>query len=155
VARDIPLHTIAGLVSQELGVSAWHELTQTQIDDFARATGDFHWMHVDVARATREMHGTIAHGLLTLSLLPALSEQIYHVSEHAGGFSYGFDKVRFTKPVKSGSRVRLRLTLTGVEPRGDGIMIVAACVVEVQGEPSPALVADWRSLYFPPTQGKR
>jgi acyl dehydratase len=151
VARDIPWQSLSSLASQEIGVSNWHEITQSQIDDFAKTTGDFQWMHVDVARATREMGGTIAHGLLTLSLLPALSEQIYHVSGYAGGFSYGYDKVRFIKPIKSGSRVRLRLTLSDVARKSDGIMVTVACAVEIEGDESPALVADWRSLYFPPT----
>jgi acyl dehydratase len=150
LARDIPLRDIEGLAPQEIGVSDWHEITQTQIEEFARATGDFQWMHVDVARATRELGGTIAHGLLTLALLPALSEQIYHVSGYAGGFSYGYDKVRFTKPVRSGGRVRLRLWLTDVARKGAGIMVTAACRVEIEGDATPALVADWRSLYFPP-----
>lgn len=149
MARDIPLQSLLNLAPQEIGVSNWHEVSQSQIDNFANATGDFQWMHVDVERATREMGGTIAHGLLTLSLLPALSEQIYHVSGYAGGFSYGYDKVRFIKPVKSGSRVRLRLTLSDVARKGDGIMVIVACAVEIEGDPSPVLVADWRSLYFP------
>jgi acyl dehydratase len=150
MARDLPLQTLLTLAPQEIGVSGWHEITQCQIDDFAKATGDFQWMHVDVERATREMGGTIAHGLLTLSLLPALSEQIYHVSGYTGGFSYGYDKVRFVRPVKAGSRVRLRLTLSDVTRKGQGIMVTVACNVEVEGDASPALVADWRSLYFPP-----
>ena len=149
MARDIPLQTIAGLAPQELGVSDWHDITQTQIDEFAKATGDFQWMHVDVERAGREMGGTIAHGLLTLSLLPALSEQIYHVTGYSGGFSYGYDRVRFIRPVKVGSRLRLRQTLSEVVPKGDGVMLVVACIVEVQGDSSPALAAEWRSLYFP------
>jgi acyl dehydratase len=150
MARDLPLQTLLNLAPQEIGVSGWHEITQSQIDDFAKATGDFQWMHVDVERAAREMGGTIAHGLLTLSLLPALSEQIYHVSGYTGGFSYGYDRVRFIRPVKSGSRVRLRLSLSEVTRRGEGIMVIVACSVEAEGESTPVLVADWRSLYFPP-----
>jgi acyl dehydratase len=149
VPRDIPLSAIASLCSQEIGVSDWHEVSQSQIDAFAKATGDFQWMHVDVKRATHEMGGTIAHGLLTLALLPTLSEQIYHVSGYASGYSYGYDKVRFTRPLKSGSQVRLRLTLSEVARKGAGYMITVACVIEIQGEASPALVTDWRSLYFP------
>jgi acyl dehydratase len=149
MGREIPLQIISSLVGQELGCSGWHEINQSQIDDFAKATGDHQWMHVDVERATSEMGGTIAHGLLTLSILPALSEQIYHVSGYVGGFSYGYDKVRFIKPIKSGSRVRLRLTLSTVAPRNDGVMVTVACAVEIDGDASPAMVADWRSLYFP------
>jgi len=150
MARDIPLGDLVGMGPQEIGISDWHRITQSQIDEFAHATGDFQWMHVDVARATRELGGTIAHGLLTLSLLPLLSEQIYHVSGYGGGFSYGYDKVRFTRPVRSGSRVRLHLSLTDVARKGEGIMVTVACRVEIEGDAVPALVADWRSLYFPP-----
>jgi acyl dehydratase len=89
--------------------------------------------------------------LLTLSLLPALSEEIYHVSGYVGGFSYGYDKIRFIKPIKSGSRVRLRLSLSAVTPKNNGIMVTVACAMEVDGAQSPAMVADWRSLYFPPS----
>jgi acyl dehydratase len=151
MGRDIPLEIISSLAPQELGCSGWHEITQSQIDDYAKATGDHQWMHVDVARATREMGGTIAHGLLTLSLLPALSEQIYHVSGYAGGFSYGYDKVRFIKPIKSGSRVRLRLSLSTVTRRNNGVMVTVGCAVEIDGDASPAMVADWSSLFFPPS----
>jgi acyl dehydratase len=151
MGRDIPLEILSSLVPQEIGCSGWHEITQSQIDEFAKATGDYQWMHVDVERAAREMGGTIAHGLLTLSLLPALCEQIYHVSGYAGGFSYGYDKVRFIKPIKSGSRVRLRLSLSAVTRRNNGIMVTAACAVEIDGDSSPAMVADWHSLYFPPS----
>ena len=151
MGRDIPLEILSSLVPQEIGCSGWHEITQSQIDEFAKATGDYQWMHVDVERAKREMGGTIAHGLLTLSLLPALSEQIYHVSGYVGGFSYGYDKVRFIKPIKSGSRVRLRLSLSEVARRNNGIMVTVGCAVEIDGDTSPAMVADWRSLYFPPT----
>lgn len=151
MGREIPLASISTLVSQEIGYSAWHEITQSQIEEFAKVTGDHQWMHVDVARATREMGGTIAHGLLTLSLLPALSEEIYHVSGYVGGFSYGYDKIRFIKPIKSGSRVRLRLSLSAVTPKNNGIMVTVACAMEVDGAQSPAMVADWRSLYFPPS----
>lgn len=150
MVRDLPVQTLLTLSPQEIGVSSWHEITQSQINDFAKATGDFQWMHVDVERATREMGGTIAHGLLTLSLLPALSEQIYHVSGYAGGFSYGYDKVRFITPVRAGSRVRLRAKLSDVARKGEGILVIVACHVEIEGDSSPVLVADWRSLYFPP-----
>ena len=150
MARDIPLQAILQMAPQELGVSGWHELTQAQINEFAKATGDYQWMHVDEERAAHEMGGTIAHGLLTLALLPALSEQIYHVSGYASGFSYGYDKVRFIRPLKSGSRVRLRQTLSEVSRKGDGVMVAVACAVEVEGGTAPVLVAEWRSLYFPP-----
>jgi acyl dehydratase len=92
----------------------------------------------------------LAYGLLTLALLPALSEQIYHVSGYSSGYSYGYDKVRFTRPLKSGSHLRLRLTLSEVARKGAGTMVTVACVMEIQGEAAPALVTDWRSLYFPP-----
>lgn len=148
MTRYIPIQDACTLLGQEIGVSGWHQITQQQVNDFAHATGDFQWMHVDVERATKEMGGTIAHGLLTLSLLPMLSGEIHEMTGYSGGFSYGYDKVRFIKPVKTGSRVRLRQTLTGIAPKRGGTMVTTACVVEVQGEETPVLATDWISLYF-------
>ena len=96
---------------KELGVSDWYTVTQEQIDKFADATGDHQWIHVDVERAKREMPGgkTIAHGWLTLSLVPRLAQTIYRVKHRSRGINYGANRVRFTAPVPAGSRVRLRL----------------------------------------------
>ena len=149
MARDIALNEISTFVGQELGVSDWLELSQQRIEEFAAATGDHHWMHVDVARATRELGGPIAHGLLTLSLLPMLSNEIMRITGYARGFSYGYDRLRFTHPVPAGRRVRLRQTLLSVEPRGAAQLLRIACTIELEGADAPALLAEYLSLYYP------
>src|SRR3954454_3718427 len=113
---------IKAAVGSEIGVSDWLEVTQKRIDRFAEATGDNQWIHVDVERARRELPGgtTIAHGYLTLSLLPRLASTIVRVRTHARAINYGADKVRFTAPVPAGARVRLHQVLKGVEPVGGG-----------------------------------
>jgi acyl dehydratase len=146
--HEIPMSQLAAHVGEDLGTSAWFEITQQRINDFARVTGDHQWMHVDVERATRERGGTISHGLLIACLLPMLGEQLAQVTGYSGGYSYGFDKLRFTHPVKPGQRVRLRQTLHSVTPRNDGQLVMLKCVVDIEGEARPALVADYLALYF-------
>src|SRR5882724_1395055 len=105
------------LVGRELGPSDWVTVDQAMIDKFADATGDHQWIHVDVARAQREMPGgkTIAHGFLTLSLIAGLAHQTHDIRHRSRGINYGSDRVRFTAPVLSGSRVRLQQKLVKVE----------------------------------------
>src|ERR1700750_3021456 len=105
--RQIHYNDLESLVGQEIGASAWHEITQAQVNKFAEATGDHQWIHVDVERATRELGHPIAHGYLTLSLLPMLSSQIMRVEGVSRGINYGANKVRFTNMVPVGSKVRL------------------------------------------------
>src|SRR3954462_1662619 len=109
---------LAAYEGKEIGVSDWYTVTQEQIDKFADATGDHQWIHVDVERAKKEMPGgkTIAHGYLTLSLLPKLNHNIYHIKQRSRGVNYGPNKVRFPAPVPAGSRVRGHLTLKAVDP---------------------------------------
>src|SRR3954468_21484150 len=104
-------------VGQEIGVSDWVEITQARINQFAEATGDHQWIHVDVERAKRDMPGgkTIAHGFLTLSLIAGLAHQTHEIHGRSRGINYGSDRVRFTSPVPSGSRVRLHQKLLKVE----------------------------------------
>ncbi|MET0984567.1 MAG: MaoC family dehydratase [Steroidobacteraceae bacterium] len=149
MALDLPLNRLHEFVGRDLGSSDWVLITQDRINEFARVTGDHQWMHVDIERATRERGGTIAHGLLIASLLPLMSEQIASVSCYSGGYSYGFDKLRFTHPVRCGQRVRLQQTLASVEARQGGQVVTLKCVVEIDGETRPALVADYLALYFP------
>jgi len=148
MTRMIPLTEVADLAGQELGVSDWLTVTQKQIDQFAEATGDFEWFHVDVERATREMGGTIAHGFLTLSVVPALWGQIARITGYKNGYNYGLDRTRFTAPVKAGGRVRLRATMLPPQQRRGGTIVGVACVVEVQGEERPALVTDWCEIFY-------
>ena len=108
---------VASMVGQETGVSDWLQITQERVNQFADATGDHQWIHVDVERATREIGGPIAHGYLTLSLIPFLSAGLMNVQGVTRGINYGSDKVRFTSMVRVGKRVRLRQKLIGAEPK--------------------------------------
>ena len=137
-------------VGQEIAVSPWLEVTQERIDTFARAVGDFQWIHVDRERAKGSpFGGTIAHGFLTLSLLSHLSEMSFSFSERRMGINYGLNRVRFTSPVPSGSRVRARFTLAKFEKiEGDGVQLVWSTVVEIEGKEKPALIAEWIGRHF-------
>jgi acyl dehydratase len=148
VIRLIPLSDVASLAGQDLGVSAWHTVDQKQINLFAEATRDFEWFHVDVERATREMGGTIAHGFLTLSIVPSLWSEIARITDYASGYNYGLDKTRFTAPVKTGARIRLRATMLPPQERRGGTIVGVHCVVEVEGEERPALVTDWSEIFY-------
>jgi len=131
-------------VGQKLGTSEWLEITQPMIDAFAEATGDHSWIHVDVERAKKEMPGgkTIAHGYLTLSLIPKLSQSVYRVTHRGKGFNYGTNKVRFTSPVPAGARVRLTETLQDLRETETGTRLTFECVIEVEGVAKPAMVAE-------------
>jgi len=138
------------LVGQSLGRSDWLIVTQEMIDTFADATGDHQWIHVDRERAAREMPGgrTIAHGFLTLSLLPQLADGIYRIRRRSRGLNYGSNRVRFTHPVPSGSRIRLHMTLKASEPIEGGRRLIADNTVEIEGAERPALVAETITLVF-------
>jgi acyl dehydratase len=136
---------LADHVGEELGPSDWLTVDQAMIDKFADATGDHQWIHVDVARARREMPGgkTIAHGYLTLSLVPRLAQTLVQVTEVSRGLNYGSNKVRFTSAVPVGSRIRLRQKILEVEPaEGNGVRVTSDVKVEVEGQERPALVAE-------------
>ncbi len=133
------------LVGRELGPSEWVTVHQGTIDKFADATGDHQWIHVDVERARREMPGgtTIAHGYLTLSLVPRLAATLLQVTKRSRGVNYGSNKVRFTGPVPAGSRVRLRQRIVNAEEvPGNGVRMTSEMTVEVEGQERPALVAE-------------
>ncbi len=133
-------------VGKELGVSPWHEVTQQQIDRFAEITGDDQWIHTDPDRARRESPygATIAHGFLTVSLLSRLINEAIQIE---GGFklrvNYGFNRLRFTGAVPSGSRIRGRFTLQAVKEVEGGVELAWLSTVEVEGRDKPALVAEW------------
>jgi len=136
-------------VGQEVGVSPWVEITQERIDTFAKAIGDFQWIHVDVERARNSPFGrTIAHGFLTLSLLSNLSEQTFSFSDRRMGINYGLNRVRFTSPVPVGSRVRARFTLAKFEKIEGGVQVTWNTVVEIEGASKPALVAEWLGRHY-------
>jgi acyl dehydratase len=138
---------LKALVGQEIGVSSWLEMTQERIDDFAKATGDYQWIHVDVERSRQGPFGaTIAHGFLTLSLLPTLNRlrEGTTIDLHAKmGINYGLNRVRFPSPVRCGKRVRLRTVLQEVaEPAPNVVQIVYQQTIEIEGEEKPAMVAE-------------
>jgi acyl dehydratase len=125
-----------------LGVSEWVTIDQAMIDTFAEATGDHQWIHVDPERAAAGPFGrTIAHGFLTLSLLPRLVQQVYRVEGAAMAVNYGLDKVRFVAPVPVDSRVRVSSSVLGVEEAGGGLRVRLESTVELEGSERPACVA--------------
>ena len=115
--KEVAYADVASLVGQEIGVSDWVEITQERVNLFAEATGDHQWIHVDVERATKEIGGPIAHGYLTLSLIPMLGAGILRVTGVTRGINYGCDKVRFTGMVRVGKKVRMRQKLSASSPR--------------------------------------
>jgi acyl dehydratase len=132
-------------VGQEMALTDWYEITQERINQFAQATGDFQWIHVDVARAERESvyGGTIAHGFLTLSLLSCFLVDSIEMRGMRMGVNYGLNRVRFTGPVPSGSRVRARFVLAAMEDIQGGAQLTWAVTVEREGGDKPVLVAEW------------
>jgi acyl dehydratase len=141
---------LAPYVGQALGTSGWVTINQKMIDTFADATGDHQWIHVDVQRAKREMPEgrTIAHGYLTLSLLPRLAADVSRIRQRSRVINYGANRVRFTAPVPSGSRVRLRQVLKQFEPVEGGVRLTYESTIEIEGGPRPALVAETLSLVY-------
>jgi acyl dehydratase len=144
------LATINEFIGRELGVSDWIAVDQERINQFAECTGDHQWIHVDVERARREspFGTTIAHGYLTLSLLPVMQYSVGTLPDGVkAALNYGADKVRFIQPVKAGAQLRDRITLVGAEDKGNGrILLTTRHTVEIQGEERPALVADTLAL---------
>jgi acyl dehydratase len=149
MARAVALADLADLVGQEIGVSDWLQIDQDRINRFAEVTQDYQWIHVDVERARRAIGGTIAHGLLTLSLLPTLTASVLDLQGVSRGLNYGFDKVRFISPVPAGARIRSRQVLKAVEPKAGGMAITQTCTVEIEGADRPALVCDWVGVFYP------
>ncbi len=144
------IRQLASRVGEEVGVSPWVEITQERIDTFAKAINDFQWIHVDPARAKDSpFGGTIAHGFLTLSLLSHLAERTFSFADRRMGVNYGLNRVRFTAPVPSGSRVRARFTLAKYEPlEGNGVQVTWNTVLAIEGGAKPALVADWIGRHY-------
>jgi len=140
---------LAEAVGAEIGVSDWLVIEQDRIDQFAEATGDHQWIHVDEARAKDGPFGsTIAHGFLTLSLLPALLAEVYRVEGVRMGINYGLNRVRFINPVRVGSSVRAVMTVAEVDQQADYVQVTAKAVVEIQGAEKPAAVAETVSRFY-------
>jgi acyl dehydratase len=131
------------LVGQEVGVSDWITVTQERIQLFADATNDHQWIHVDAERAKAGPFGTtIAHGFLTLSLLPEMAASAFGVRETRMGVNYGLNKVRFPAPVPSGSRLRGRFKLIGYEPLEGGAQLTVQVTMEREGSDKPVCIAE-------------
>jgi acyl dehydratase len=137
------LADLQGLVGQELGCSDWLQVDQARIDLFAEATGDRQWIHTDPARAAAGPFGaTVAHGFLTLSLLPVLFETGFVIDDIRMGVNYGLNRVRFAAPVRAGSRLRGRFRLLAYEPLDGGAQLTVESVIELEGSAKPACVAE-------------
>ena len=150
MTRTIAFDQLPTLVGQDVGVSDWVEITQDRIDKFADATGDHQWIHIDVERAKTQMPGgkTIAHGYLTLSLIPWLTGGFLHIEGVTRGINYGSDKVRFTNMVPVGSRVRARAKLLAAEPKAGGLQMRNEVTIEIEGQQRPACVAETITIIF-------
>jgi acyl dehydratase len=137
-------------VGESLGSSDWLTIDQQRIDQFAEATGDHQWIHVDAERAEQGPFGrTIAHGFLTLSLVPVFGSQVYKVENVKMGVNYGSNKVRFVSPVPVGSKVRGTFELASVDEASGGVQMVSKVTVEIEGSEKPACVAETLTrLYF-------
>ncbi len=146
---SVSLRELESRVGQEVGVSPWVEMPQERIDLFAKATEDFQWIHVDPERARQSPFGTtIAHGYLTLSMLPKLAESTFEFSDRKMGVNYGLNKVRFTAPVPSGSRIRGRFTLAKYEKLEGGVQVTWSVTVEREGGDKPVVVAEAIGRHF-------
>ena len=135
---------LTGHLGQMIGTSEWVTIDQAMINAFADATGDHQWIHIDVERAKRDIPGgkTIAHGFLTLSLLPRLSQSVLSIRHRTHTLNYGSNRVRFTAPVPSGSRVRLHVKLLSAEPVPKGLRFTFENTIEIEGSDKPALIAE-------------
>lgn len=144
--QDLP-----GLAGKEVGVSNWITLDQDRVNLFADATEDHQWIHVDVERAKREMDtgGTIVHGYLTLSLIPKIMYELVEVTETSQLINYGANKVRFTNMVPTGSKVRGRIKVAGIEQKGPGTSMTYEVTIEIDGQERPACIAEVIMMAFP------
>ncbi|MCP2251302.1 Acyl dehydratase [Prauserella aidingensis] len=150
-ARVFPdLDSFTAAVGEQLGSSAWHTVTQDQIDLFADATLDHQWIHVDPDRAATGPFGApIAHGFLTLSLIPRLAKDVYRVDGLSMGINYGLNKVRFPQPVKVGQRIRGSAELAEAAPGKQGTQAVVRWTLEIEGEAKPACIAEMVTVLVP------
>ena len=146
----LKLRELESRVGQEVGISPWEVSSQERIDRFAEATGDFQWIHVDPKRAKDSpFGGTIAHGFLTLSMLPKLTESTFEFSDRRMGVNYGLNKVRFTSPVPAGAKIRGRFTLARYEKiEGNGVQTTWNAVIEREGGDKPVCVAETISRHY-------
>ena len=152
---DIDVRALGDRIGQEIAVSDWREVTQAHIDQFAEATGDRQWIHVDPVRAATEspFRTTIAHGFLTLSLLSPLIRQSLQLGALRMAINYGLNRVRFVSPVPAGSRIRARITVQALEAVSEGFQVTWQVTIEREQGGKPACVADWIVRYYPAEGG--
>ncbi len=138
------------LIGEEVGLSDWVVIDQHRIDQFAEATADHQWIHVDTERAARELPDgkTIAHGYLTIALIPALTCNFIHVENLVRTVNFGLNKVRFIAPIPVGSRLRGRSIVLQAQQRADALLLTSRVRIEVEGQKQPACVAETLSMYF-------
>src|ERR1700761_6073287 len=149
--KTVTFEELPSLVGQETGVSDWVTIDQDRITKFADATGDHQWIHLDAARAAKELPGgkTIAHGYLTLSLIPWLTGGFLRIEGVTRGINYGSNKVRFAHMVPGDSKVRARSKLVSVEARpGGGMQLTSEVTIEIEGQTRPACIAETIGIVF-------
>jgi acyl dehydratase len=149
VTTKLTLAELEAAEDLDLGTSDWETIEQSQIDQFAEATHDHQWIHVDPEMAAQGPFGTtVAHGYLSLSMLPYFVSQVLNVSDVRMGINYGTEKIRFTAPVPVGSQVRLKATLRSSERRGEGVLYRLGVEIEIKDSEKPALVGEVLYLVF-------
>jgi acyl dehydratase len=149
VTAKLTLAELENAEDVDLGTSAWETITQEQVNQFAEATHDHQWIHVDPEAAKQGPFGsTVAHGYLSLALLPYLLSQVLNVTDARMGINYGTERVRFTAPVPVGSDVRLKARLLGSERRGEGVRYRVGVEIEIRDAEKPALVGEVVYLVF-------
>jgi len=138
------------LEGEEVGLSDWVVIDQHRIDQFAEATGDYQWIHVDTARAAREMPDgkTISHGYLTIALIPTLTDKFVEVENLERAINFGLNKVRFYAPVPVGSRLRARAKILQARRRAGALLLTSEVRLEMEGARKPACVAETLGMYF-------
>lgn len=146
----VDMSDMTGAVGTELGPSAWLTMEQSRIDAFADATGDHQWIHIDAQRAESGPFGrTIAHGYLTLAMVPQLLTDILEVTGRSSGVNYGMEKVRFINPVREGARIRMRGRIVSAAPRAGGMQYCLELTIELEGSEKPAMVGEFIVLAYP------
>jgi acyl dehydratase len=149
MTAELTLQELETAADRDLGSTDWVRIEQREIELFADATGDHQWIHVDPDAAARGPFGTtVAHGYLSLAMIPGLLSQLLRVSDARMGINYGIEKIRFTAPVPSGSEVRLKAKINSSEKRGEGVLYRLGVEIEIRGSAKPALVGEVLYLVF-------